>query len=370
MNPVWHPLSAVLTVAPPTLASARLLKTLIEAEGSVRLRYAGDRFWPTLRHGDELVGEPLADAPRPGDVVLAGLGVVDVVRVLRCESHTLQVAADAGEPRMIAREELLGRVRLPRKRIGRARRGLHRLLLDVREATGPGSGPADEGAASVRLKYDRQAPLYARAGEPVVEATLLARIRDAVPLGRRILVLGSGTGLECFGLAEAGWQVTGVDFAPAMLARARAEAARRQLDVEFVDADLRELDASTGAGTYSAVLFTYDVYSFLPRADDRVALLKRVRTWLDPEGVVLLSARRTASVYARLIMTLQWLSGIGARRPWGASHTRWLASDGALHRSFIQAFTESRLRSELSRAGFVAEPWMRGHALLRPDASA
>jgi SAM-dependent methyltransferase len=70
------------------------------------------------------------------------------------------------------------------------------------------------------------------------------RILDlVVPAGRSLdaLDVGAGTGFLSFELAARGHRVTGVDFAPAMIARARLKAAERGIAVAFEEADAEHL---------------------------------------------------------------------------------------------------------------------------------
>jgi ubiquinone/menaquinone biosynthesis C-methylase UbiE len=70
------------------------------------------------------------------------------------------------------------------------------------------------------------------------------RILDLVLAGRRALNaldVGCGTGFLAFELAARGHRVTGVDFAPAMIAEARRKAAVRGLAVTFEEADAEQL---------------------------------------------------------------------------------------------------------------------------------
>jgi SAM-dependent methyltransferase len=61
------------------------------------------------------------------------------------------------------------------------------------------------------------------------------------------LDLGCGTGDNSIYLAQNGWQVTGVDFAPRALRTARAKAQAGKVSVRFVCADIAQL-ASAGLG--------------------------------------------------------------------------------------------------------------------------
>jgi ubiquinone/menaquinone biosynthesis C-methylase UbiE len=70
------------------------------------------------------------------------------------------------------------------------------------------------------------------------------RILDLVLAGRpglRALDVGCGTGFLTFELAARGQRVTGVDFAPAMLAEARRKAAGGGVSIRFEEADAERL---------------------------------------------------------------------------------------------------------------------------------
>ncbi|MGE3175610.1 MAG: class I SAM-dependent methyltransferase [Planctomycetota bacterium] len=85
-------------------------------------------------------------------------------------------------------------------------------------------------SAPVREGYDRWSAVYDDDGNPMV--ALEQRWFDAL-LGAvehlDVLDLGCGTGRHALRLSAAGARVTGIDLSPGMLARARAEAARRGL---------------------------------------------------------------------------------------------------------------------------------------------
>src|SRR6266566_1521554 len=70
-------------------------------------------------------------------------------------------------------------------------------------------------------------------------------LRGSGPL--EALDVGCGTGFLSFELAARGHQVTGVDFAPAMLAEARRKAAEYDASVRFEEADAEQLPFPSGS---------------------------------------------------------------------------------------------------------------------------
>ncbi len=76
------------------------------------------------------------------------------------------------------------------------------------------------------------------------------RILDLVLAGRGVLDAldaGCGTGFLTFELVARGHHVTGVDFAPAMIAEARRKAAERSLSIRFEEADAERLPFPPGS---------------------------------------------------------------------------------------------------------------------------
>jgi SAM-dependent methyltransferase len=375
VTPLWHPLSALLIPGLPAFAAPGVLGLMLRSQGRVELVYAGDRMWPTVRHGERVVVEAAEGDLRPGMVVVAECsGVLDLLRLRRIDaggSLVLGGDADTGKPERVSRAEVRGRTRLPRRRPGAIQRAALRLGIELREAAGGlGREPRGDPAETVREKYELQAPFYATAAGEEIEEALLGRLEASVPRPGHVLVAGSGSGKECFALAAAGWRVTGVDFSARMVELAGQETRRRGLDICFRLGDLRR--HSEPPASLAGVVFTYDVYSFIPEAADRIELLRRIAGWLAPGGAVFVSARRVGRPYVRAMLTLEWLlaRARGRGRPWGSSHTRYLTPDGRLERSFVQVFTEHRLRREVERAGFVVLDWQGGHARLRLRADA
>jgi len=110
------------------------------------------------------------------------------------------------------------------------------------------SGDTDFVKQQVAAHWGRRAPGFdAGFGHSISTAAERAawdRILDLALAGRgslEALDAGCGTGFLSFELAARGHRVTGVDFAPAMLAEARRKAAERNVSVRFEEADAEHL---------------------------------------------------------------------------------------------------------------------------------
>lgn len=69
---------------------------------------------------------------------------------------------------------------------------------------------------------------------------MVAAFATHIPSGARVLDLGCGAGHHAIALARRGFDVTAVDYAPAMLDRARAKASKNHVEIDFRVADLNE----------------------------------------------------------------------------------------------------------------------------------
>jgi ubiquinone/menaquinone biosynthesis C-methylase UbiE len=111
-----------------------------------------------------------------------------------------------------------------------------------------GSGETNLVKQQVAAHWGRRAPGFdAGFGHSIrtpAERAAWDRIFDLVLPGHSpldALDAGCGTGFLSFELAARGHRVTGVDFAPAMLAEARRKAAERAVSVRFEEADAEHL---------------------------------------------------------------------------------------------------------------------------------
>jgi SAM-dependent methyltransferase len=93
----------------------------------------------------------------------------------------------------------------------------------------------------LRKYWDADAPTYDRSSKHVPHtaaeraAWTEALLRHMPPAPARVLEVGAGTGFLSVILAECGYQVTAVDFAPSMLDILNAKAARAGVEIEVVE---------------------------------------------------------------------------------------------------------------------------------------
>ena len=125
----------------------------------------------------------------------------------------------------------------------------------------------------------------------IINMIQLLAERYAQP-GTTVLDLGCSLGASTVALALGcdgrDCQVTGVDNAPAMLERARSKLAARYPQIHWQCADIREVAIEDA----SVVVLNFTLQFLCP--DDRLTLLRRIRTGLRPGGILILSEKVAA----------------------------------------------------------------------------
>jgi SAM-dependent methyltransferase len=114
---------------------------------------------------------------------------------------------------------------------------------------------------------------YDEVSRGILDAIEHCANRLTPPRGGRALDVATGTGWAARRLAERGVRVTGVDFAPEMLAAAKEMAGARNLDISFELGDAEALpypDAS-----FDAVISSFGIM-FVQRPEDAAAEIARV----------------------------------------------------------------------------------------------
>jgi SAM-dependent methyltransferase len=122
-------------------------------------------------------------------------------------------------------------------------------------------------------------------GHPIAQN--LENLVATLPVGTA-LDLGCGTGDSSIYLAQHGWTVTGVDYVPQALGKARAKAAAAKADVNFAHADVTKL-SSEGVG--SNVQLIVDNGCLHNMSDgDRDAYVREVSAVAAPQARLLIVA--------------------------------------------------------------------------------
>ena len=149
--------------------------------------------------------------------------------------------------------------------------------------------------------------------EALVDAGLweeeLDLLKDLPATTGELLLLGVGGGREAIPLARMGFQVTGVDYVPAMLACAQENAARRGLRLQGLVQEISRLEAPANA--YDVVWLSSAAYSFVPTRARRVEMVRRIARALKPGGVFLFQFHRDLRLQApRKIRALRRLMAV------------------------------------------------------------
>jgi ubiquinone/menaquinone biosynthesis C-methylase UbiE len=176
----------------------------------------------------------------------------------------------------------------------------------------------------VAAHWDRRAPHFdedfGHSIRTPAERAAWDRILDLVLAGHRALEsldAGCGTGFLSFELATRGHHVSGVDFAPAMLAEARRKAAERSVSIRFEEADAEHLPFP--AGGFDLVISRHLLWT-LPHPEAAIDEWIRV---LRPGGRLVVvdgqfdagaaappaGSARTSEEYARVGDQLPFLGG-------------------------------------------------------------
>jgi SAM-dependent methyltransferase len=135
-------------------------------------------------------------------------------------------------------------------------------------------------------------------GEADLIERLLARHGASRPC--RVLDIGCGTGRHAFALAQRGYEVTGIDRSPFMLAHARtalsAEQNKGHKVPRFVAADARQFQLDE---RFAVALMMFTVLGYQHVDAELSSALASVRAHLEPDGLFLFDVWNGLAVHAQ-----------------------------------------------------------------------
>ena len=177
----------------------------------------------------------------------------------------------------------------------------------------------------------------------------------------RILDLCCGVGRHSLALARHGFEVVGVDRTPRFIEKARQEAARHDLDVQFHVGDMREYCRPED---FDIVLNLFGSFGYFedPEADRKV--VEHMVASLRPGGKLLIETMGK-EILARSFQERDWtqegdlllLSEKKVGQDWRRIQTRWIAIKGNQrmeHRVSVRSYSAVELSSLMYECGFPA----------------
>jgi SAM-dependent methyltransferase len=118
--------------------------------------------------------------------------------------------------------------------------------------------------------------------------------------GGPVLELGCGSGRVLLHLAREGFETTGVDSSPEMIALARRRLEKQPAiagRIQLLEADFRRLDLKK---TYPLVIAPFNTFSHLTETADAGAALATIAAHLAPGGIVALALPNPIPIYSAL----------------------------------------------------------------------
>jgi ubiquinone/menaquinone biosynthesis C-methylase UbiE len=193
-----------------------------------------------------------------------------------------------------------------------------RVLHPVRDPRGDGSGLRRLPRASLLLKKTREwwesafdshylleyGPLFTPERDRQEAARLIELL--GLPVSAQILDVPCGQGRHAHLLAEAGYDVEGLDYSSALLAVARRRGTSKTL--RYTRGDMRKMPARW-TRRFDAVLNLFTSFGFFAHPSDDVRVIREFARVLKPGGVLVWHGGSRDGVMARFLERDWWESG-------------------------------------------------------------
>ncbi len=190
------------------------------------------------------------------------------------------------------------------------------------------------------------------------EVEQLVRLLD-LPPGSSICDLCCGVGRHSLELARRGFDVTAVDRTALYLQEAQKKADAARLDIEFVQADIRDF---CRPDSFDAVINLYTSFGYFEDPDDSRTALENIYKSLRDNGKLLIELMGK-EVLARIFQERDWREQDGiilleerkVGKNWGFIESRWIMfKDGKQYerRFYPRLYSAVELCDLLSSSGF------------------
>lgn len=246
-----------------------------------------------------------------------------------------------------------------------------------------GSGPAGADAAFVAV-----APLYDELmqGVPyanwVVYLRQLLQERRATP--RRVLDLACGTGNVTELLAREGFETTGVDIAPGMIAQARRKAEAQGLAIDYHVQDAARLDLP--GRRFDLCVSLFDSLNYILQPERLAAAIQRVAAHLTRNGLFIFDLNTEYALANHFFDQENLSSGDPLRYSWTSDYFPddrlcrvrmrfWHRGEDGSERPFEEvhwqyAYRIDEIQAMLEQAGFDRIAVYKAYTLRNPPKSA
>jgi SAM-dependent methyltransferase len=150
--------------------------------------------------------------------------------------------------------------------------------------------------------------------------------------GAHVLDLGCGVGRHSLELARRGFQVTGVDRTRSYLDKAIARAEEENLDVEFVQEDMRKF---IRPNSFDCVINMYTSFSYFEDPEEDSKVVENVYKSLNPGGAFIIETHGKETL-ARVFRERDWNERDGVivlqerkvSQSWSWMNARWIMLKG------------------------------------------
>lgn len=177
--------------------------------------------------------------------------------------------------------------------------------------------------------------------------------------GSKLLDLCCGQGRHSLEFARRGYKVTGVDRTKRYLEKAKKEAARENLSVEFIEDDMTDFKRKI---YFNAIITMYTSFGYFEEHNDNMKVLYNSYSSLKKKGLLLIDVVGKEILQRKFTeresFELDGITYIEERKVinnWSRIENRWIMLKDNLQKEFKLShwiYSENELKKMLSNAGF------------------